>query len=632
MHETLRPDNISRLPESLQDVATCAMNGSLSDLEDVAAWARNKPKIQSILLLPVFFANLELSTMPSPDEMDVPSLAPPTVERILKAVRALDAIVSIQGIVPASGVDIWPRFWGWTKFVHTYRDNFPHAPTEMRLGMRMMRLITHIQRDKGSRSLVDATTGFRTLVARIWVLLQAVNPEKRNIGFNQLSPFIRFHIKPSDPTHLEEIIEGAGGSVDALASLVVNHLKLLTPAALPAESIEILDLFDALFTFIMEIDDQPNPLAGTHGPVCAALLSSGIVPALATAIKVLAEAAESHQSSVVVNNLIVTLKAKLYTPPADQWIAQAIEAGFLRGLVCHAVRGTGPMDDSTLIAIFDATLPPYTVHYSVVSKLGDALRDVKDLVQASKFRRSKAFKYWKSFQDLAEERLLVLEHFHANVSKRACDNMECGKIAEKTAFRRCAACQKRYYCSVECQSIDWHEGPHREVCEELRTLFLDPLSKKNLSFLRTVLDYDYQAQKHDMLCQQVAFIRQHPGEPFAAFCNYKGGRRSIDIIPAKSLEKTVGPTGRYTENASRAARSGGRMELHFVLVWDHAEARVRPRIFPLRRSSSKLYDGLHQLANDTSLVKGRSRRLIDRIYVLVAETDPELVEVHERSG
>ncbi|KAJ7102715.1 hypothetical protein C8R44DRAFT_887461 [Mycena epipterygia] len=539
------------------------MNGSLIDLEDVVAWVRDELKAESLLLLPVFHANLELSTMPSTDEMDVPSLAPKTVERILKAVRALDGIASVHGIVPASGVDIWPRFWGWTDFVNTYRDSFPHAPTEMRLGMRILRLVTHLRPDERTLHLIDTTRGLRALITKTWVLLQRVNLEKRAIAFKQLTPFLHFHMMPSDPVHLEEIIEGADGSLDTLASLVVNHLNHLTSTTGTAESAETLDFFEDVFMFVYQLDDQPDPFSGPvegkHSPICAALLSNGIVPALASAIKVLAEAAETRKSSVIVNHLIVMLKKKLYTFPVDRWIAQAIDAGFLRGLVCHIGRGTGPMDVETITTIFELTLAPSTVYYSVVSKLRVAVHHVEDLVATSKFKRSKAFKSWQALQDIAEERLRVLEYFRDNMSKRACDNLE----------------------------------------------------------------------KLDMLCQQVAFIRQNPSEQFITVRDYQHGWGQTAIFPNAIWAPPLAPIGECCEeNLLRASRSGGRMELHVLGIRGHAERAGQFRMFPLRRNTSQLHDGQQQIATDISLGKGRSRRLIDKIHALVAETDPEIVEIH----
>ncbi|KAJ7271685.1 hypothetical protein C8J57DRAFT_1507604 [Mycena rebaudengoi] len=328
------------------------MDGSLCDLEEVADWLENKPKFQSLLALPVFFVNLDLSTMPDAAAMDVAELpsGSSTFDRISRAEEALDTLAFDHwAIKPSSGLDIWPRFWAWTIFIHTYKDQFPVAPSEVEISnvLRLMRFIAVVKGHKRSIALVSKTTGLRTLVVQTWVLLQATDCETRTSGFEQLAPFLRVHFKPPDSANLEEIIEGGGGSLEALAALVVNHLRVLNASAGAVESSATLTAYDAILPFILELDDQPDPLLGVHGPVCAAFLAHGIVPAITTGINVLAEVAD-RRSAIVIHNMLWYLKSRLYISPVSRWIAQSIETGLLRGIVLYAARGVGPKDPKML--------------------------------------------------------------------------------------------------------------------------------------------------------------------------------------------------------------------------------------------------------------------------------------------
>lgn len=38
-------------------------------------------------------------------------------------------------------------------------------------------------------------------------------------------------------------------------------------------------------------------------------------------------------------------------------------------------------------------------------------------------------------------------------------------ICEKQAHSRCADCEERNYCSIECQKYDWNEQEHYKICE-----------------------------------------------------------------------------------------------------------------------------------------------------------------------
>ncbi|KAJ6485397.1 hypothetical protein C8R47DRAFT_538169 [Mycena vitilis] len=72
---------------------------------------------------------------------------------------------------------------------------------------------------------------------------------------------------------------------------------------------------------------------------------------------------------------------------------------------------------------------------------------------------------WLKFRELVDVRLKLLPDFESEgyVSRRACDNMECGIIQDKSSLRYCSGCRELSYCSRYCQRMDWHSG-HRESC------------------------------------------------------------------------------------------------------------------------------------------------------------------------
>ncbi|KAJ6485413.1 hypothetical protein C8R47DRAFT_538535 [Mycena vitilis] len=84
-------------------------------------------------------------------------------------------------------------------------------------------------------------------------------------------------------------------------------------------------------------------------------------------------------------------------------------------------------------------------------------------VPGEEFYCPDVFEAWLKVRELVDVRLKLLPDFESEgyVSRRACDNMECGIIQDKSSLRYCSGC--RELCSRYCQRMDWHSG-HRESC------------------------------------------------------------------------------------------------------------------------------------------------------------------------
>ncbi|KAJ7907269.1 hypothetical protein B0H13DRAFT_1879774 [Mycena leptocephala] len=219
---------------------------------------------------------------------------------------------------------------------------------------------------------------------------------------------------------------------------------------------------------------------------------------------------------------------------------------------------------------------------------------------------------WIRFVHLVEERTIFLGSFSAEnrTSSKACDNIECGVIQERTNFRR---------CSRSCQRADWRSG-HRNVCQESYVGFSVALYSEHSTctdhwrtlgghrereFLCALLHDDYLYHRHDILRRQAEFMINHPDDPFYTWFDYTSGQLVVDVV---SLVGAVGPyrveDDWYTvDQLVRATRSNGRVNLHRVFIRD-AGALV-PMWIPLRSKSGRLYEGLRDLA--TNLNKMRDK-------------------------
>ncbi|KAJ6471726.1 hypothetical protein C8R47DRAFT_742306 [Mycena vitilis] len=151
---------------------------------------------------------------------------------------------------------------------------------------------------------------------------------------------------------------------------------------------------------------------------------------------------------------------------------------------------------------------------------------------------------------------------------RACDNIECTTIAPNVHFRRCSRCRSSYYCSYECQQLDWRTGGHREHCTRdspHRLCESQNFNVRERSFLRdALLKHDYEAAKYSTIYpQEVIFMAAHPDEQLFTFFDYTNGPVSIEIHSTAGAfaQGFFSGDAEWRHDVARAARSGGRMQL-----------------------------------------------------------------------
>jgi hypothetical protein len=222
-----------------------------------------------------------------------------------------------------------------------------------------------------------------------------------------------------DPAEREEVVEGAGGTADALAKLIMEYIDFLIPFITTTNGEILNDILHlhGILTFITQIDETSG-----RGPVADALHENGIGTALAATI--LAVSTTKHQDmAMVVSLAFILLEKKLVQLNGPRVMRDAVVAGLLRGIVQSCILGIEPQRTSDLLRV---ALPACTVYYSVVSKLEPAIRDVEDLVTDPDFMRSPHFELWQRFRALAEMRIRTAKYWTSDefVSRRACDNLQ----------------------------------------------------------------------------------------------------------------------------------------------------------------------------------------------------------------
>ncbi|KAF7351727.1 hypothetical protein MSAN_01605900 [Mycena sanguinolenta] len=286
-HPALAVENLSRLPPYLQEVATAAISGSTKDLTRLCDLVRDpRAQISQLdLLLPVFYTLLDPGTIPEPCRLDPDSSdsahQSSVIGLIARAAASLDALRTLGELPPGVGAGLWPRVWQWVLFMHTYREAIPHA-SETRICLNLFRLMNQLLLESEMVEMIKTNPRVQFVVARGWVLLFDVKDSLTRIdGCSSLCRFFKA-ARFAQSVALEAFIEGAGGTLSHLASLIVNHITFFAVTAQTLTSSIPLMLDGVLdFLWVAQYCDQEyeNATWKPHrkGPLCMALVSKGIV-------------------------------------------------------------------------------------------------------------------------------------------------------------------------------------------------------------------------------------------------------------------------------------------------------------------------------------------------------------------
>ncbi|KAJ7667001.1 hypothetical protein DFH06DRAFT_1127012 [Mycena polygramma] len=173
----------------------------------------------------------------------------------------------------------------------------------------------------------------------------------------------------------------------------------------------------------------------------------------------------------------------------------------------------------------------------------------------------------------------------------------------------CSSCKRQWYCSKRCQSADWKDG-HREACERMVSSSKlhwcrvhvatpddyisdepEPLSTRDRSFLRALIDHDYKVGQETILLWELDFMNTYPGEIPCLVLNYSDGRSHFRFI------RGIGFFDKWSDDLARAVRHSRRFQLHFAIL-PVSETANTARLFPMQSSSGALADDLKRLKKE----------------------------------
>ncbi|KAF7364383.1 hypothetical protein MSAN_01099000 [Mycena sanguinolenta] len=631
MHRAVDVKNLQRLPSPHFRVAlaACKDNSSLDDLRRVGSLLDNAPASQKILYLPVLYLALDPARIPTAEDLE--SLQPCTVIRVTYASLSLAMLFRLwitKSSHPGLGSTLWPRVWPWIHFMHEQVEYLPDsiALTEIILYFRFLDFVSANFKPLRDSLLVTSTPGFRVFVGKAWAALSRMksSPEQFEICVQSVALTL-WEGDFTDPVHFMELIDGAGGGLQDLARL---SAELFDPTAGQLFTL----CLSCLVPLIMGApDERPDLDPSLREEYLEMLRQHDFLPSLVARMDAFVDTAEADSESMTA--CFTVLKRLLHAPRTYRWFPSVIRAGLLHTMTRASLRFPGDLDDSVRYFLTNI-LPEVMVYYHVVTAIDEVLDSVTKVCHRKEFEALAIFDDWSEFLDLAEMRVELVRELADASALKACDNVECGELQDRSHCRRCSGCNSFYYCNRKCQMVDWGRGGHRNQCNSSTMLALADtrnctLGFRERQFMRALLQYAYRQEVDSIYRQQAEVLVADPDAVLLTLFDYTWSPVQITVhsIANSPITETLDKMGvEWADFVSRAECSRGRMQLHIIQVSDGINSRLW--VIPLRTSSSKVHDAVRELALNLS-TDYDNEDLANEISAILEEADnSDLVEIH----
>ncbi|KAJ7431627.1 hypothetical protein B0H11DRAFT_2298130 [Mycena galericulata] len=399
MHPLFDARNLAQLPRPLRICATKVRTIlSENNVEEYLRVSQGIRLSHTLLLLPVYFAHLEIRSRPSEiitvkDNHGTPT---PQFQAACTAIEGVKRLLANQMLDSDVCLELWPRFFRWVEIreKHVWKNPREDLLGDLNLHLSALSFIPKMLSHPPVRALASRTSGVRGFLTRAWILFldhQEIGPEfKLTIG-DLLDSFM----DASQPQNLREVVDSSGGSLWTLSELLVKTVSTATSA--PEER---------------------------H-----ALSEEGFIQVLVQDL--ISSAADSvPEISPLQSRSYAFISQELVAVGHPDLIRRAIASDILIAILSSVFVGAGDGKDHREVILRDI-LPGYLAYYSVLDAVESSLlkfsNEVKLFSDAPHVRDGPLGSIWRFFRMLATERLELMTWWDRNyVSLDACDNMKAG--------------------------------------------------------------------------------------------------------------------------------------------------------------------------------------------------------------
>ncbi|KAJ6571144.1 hypothetical protein B0H19DRAFT_1064260 [Mycena capillaripes] len=611
MHQALQMSRITGLPDPMQKTALAALSGSIDHLHRAVTGMDQLSHAQAILLLPVFYHNLKKLAIPTVDELDHPDEAASnsplryTLPMVFAAIRGIIKL-GIGRTVPIPTTacqELWPRMSDWLRFLLTFHDNLRwlDGPSDDVLCVDLPLFVGSFKHDKPTARLFAATPGFCFMMGRAWLYL--LKNDKFHVDtYFHIRHFLTEYLDVGNRANLDEFVDGAAGSFNQLASLVIGQIDRILSTqngTLSRDNVVGLRFCLSIVVHIAIKTETQFRGVAVMGPLTAALVPHGGARTLAALAVALARSTftDPHVGAhFVFEKCVMILQQIIASPGGHKQLSDALESGLLAALVSAAKSPFGDKVYAQSSTLLNYLLRPYTVYYTVLSKMDLAFLDAAAEERGPEFASSKTFFEWTTLQEATQERLEALELFCTRETEyKACDNDERAK-----------------------STIGATAGTPNIVVFRISHALL---GARDRSFLRALLHYDYcEHRAYRVHIPELKFMHSRPDTPYFVLFDYSLVFPEISIKPIEDADGLeLGP--HWIQDVARAERSHGRIQLHVMRV---GQAPTIHWLIPLRARTSRVHDELRRMAMElpADQTTWDIDSILKRIYALVEDVEP----------
>ncbi|KAJ7755258.1 hypothetical protein B0H16DRAFT_1690374 [Mycena metata] len=597
MHPALHPSQLQTLPLPQRKiaVAACKRNCSIADI--TAATRLLRTAVDKFdLFVPLLNVLIDPSRLPSLEDMQ--ELSDDTLS-IINAVFVALAGISAPEIPVYVQIELWPRALESIHFLWTLRDHIPAVRKwEERVYVDFLQF-THVLARQGGNiytNLFLSSPGFFHILLTTWTLLLK-SRTRWDESLANMFPLVAGH--HADRQRVIEMIDGAGGTLEALVGVLVKIISLLAPSPDTRLPVMHRDILGTIFILVRTIDLilKPGERRIAVSSLFPMLKSFDMAKVLTISICASAGTMELEPGPMLLDaRQILYFFLLVHDGGDDKNLLSALQNGLLLAIIRCARRHLPEETPSSLDLLLLEFLAPATVYYHLLDVMWNAYQNVKHLTTTEDFRTSKTFASWSTFVDLLVQRhnLKVTYEQRTTSAKGACDNVNCNKIAAKATLRRCSGCRTFLYCSPTCQKSDWKTGGHREMCAMHKLVrgntCDESFPSRDRAFIRFLLHEDYLAARKKIIFDTMTTLHANPRMGSVILFDYRDGPVSITPYTLRgAMKKTllVFDFDVWLDWWKRVGASVGKIQLHITALTTGFRRGFEGRAFiiPLRATT-----------------------------------------------
>ncbi|KAJ7608150.1 hypothetical protein FB45DRAFT_1129978 [Roridomyces roridus] len=297
----------------------------------------------------------------------------------------------------------------------------------------------------------------------------------------------------------DRVMDALNGDAVLFARAILRRTKKATKELDVQGGLELMSHIDLIVNLC-----RPRP----H-PLRRAFFDAGVITTVTRSFVTFSRAISRNMTESLIDLLPSFINFFSLYIEGDDYFAgvRAIKVGFLRALLdCSLAFANMPQHTvDTAWDIVRETLPPYFVYRSffhAVTRCMDELKTphyVRLLAQPAVDAAFAPFLFAMEQQRFTIQctgqtsfrcgYIKVLPSARSGISQPDMYDLQCQRRDTGHNFKRCKACQWTYYCSPECQKLDWKEL-HRDSCRAIREeVPLGLREKRDIENLRILARY-----------------------------------------------------------------------------------------------------------------------------------------------